>query len=83
MFIRSYEQGERTYTAMLCRGYGRDAFLLVPKKPLLALEWAALAACMAVVVGAPLAVFSLRPESGLNLGILPHHSLFMDRGPRR
>ena len=57
MFIRSYEQGERTYTAMLCRGYGRDAFLLVPKKPLLAREWAALAACMAVVVGAPLAVF--------------------------
>ena len=38
MFIRSYEQGERTYTAMLCRGYGRDAFLLVPKKPLLARE---------------------------------------------
>ena len=23
MFLRSYEQGERTYTAMLCRGYGR------------------------------------------------------------
>ena len=34
VFIRSYEQGERTYMAMLCRGYGKDAFLFVPKKPL-------------------------------------------------
>jgi cobalt/nickel transport system permease protein len=24
IFIRSYEQGERTYISMLCRGYGRD-----------------------------------------------------------
>ena len=53
MFIRSYEQGERTYTAMLCRGYGRDAFLLVQKKPLLAHEWGVLGACMAIVIGAP------------------------------
>lgn len=54
MFIRSYEQGERTYTAMLCRGYGRDAFLLVPKKSLLAREWAVLAGSMAIVIGAPI-----------------------------
>ncbi|WP_406655707.1 cobalt ECF transporter T component CbiQ [Methanolobus sp. ZRKC2] len=25
LFIRSYEQGERTYTSMLCRGYGNDS----------------------------------------------------------
>ncbi len=56
MFIRSYEQGERTYTAMLCRGYGKDAFLFVPRKPLTAPEWGTLAACMAVVIGGPAAV---------------------------
>ncbi len=54
MFLRSYEQGERTYTAMLCRGYGRDAYLFVQKKPLSRRDWTALAACMVVVWGAPL-----------------------------
>jgi cobalt/nickel transport system permease protein len=34
IFIRSYEQGERVYTSMLCRGYGRDSFLYIKKKPL-------------------------------------------------
>ncbi len=32
MFIRSYEQGERTYQSMLCRGYSADAYLYVGKK---------------------------------------------------
>jgi len=59
MFIRSYEQGERTYTAMLCRGYGKDAYLFVPKKPLTAPEWGTLAGCMLVVIGGPLAVLWL------------------------
>lgn len=54
MFLRSYEQGERTYTAMLCRGYGRDAYLFVPKKPLSRRDWSVLATCMAVVCGAPI-----------------------------
>ena len=53
MFLRSYEQGERTYTAMLCRGYGRDAYLFVSKKPLSRRDWTVLAACMAIVCGAP------------------------------
>jgi cobalt/nickel transport system permease protein len=57
MFLRSYEQGERTYTAMLCRGYGRDAYLFVPKKPLSRGDWTVLAACMAVVCVGPVAVF--------------------------
>ena len=34
IFIRSYEQGERTFTSMLCRGYGANAGLYVRKKPL-------------------------------------------------
>ncbi|NLX48292.1 MAG: cobalt ECF transporter T component CbiQ [Methanospirillum sp.] len=59
MFIRSYEQGERTYQAMLCRGYGKDAYLLVPRKPLLAAEWVVLGGCMAVVVGAPISALLL------------------------
>lgn len=38
IFIRSYEQGERTYTSMLCRGYGANACLHIGKKPLSAGE---------------------------------------------
>lgn len=53
MFLRSYEQGERTYTAMLCRGYGPDAHLFVARKPLSGRDWTVLAACLAVVCGAP------------------------------
>jgi cobalt/nickel transport system permease protein len=33
IFIRSYEQGERVYTSMLCRGYGKNSFLYIKKKP--------------------------------------------------
>ena len=34
LFLRSYEQGERTYTSMLCRGYSKDSFVQVGKKKL-------------------------------------------------
>ncbi len=34
LFIRSYEQGERTYQSMLCRGYNVDAQVYVGKKKL-------------------------------------------------
>jgi cobalt/nickel transport system permease protein len=34
LFIRAYEQGERVYISMLCRGYGRHSFLYVKKKSL-------------------------------------------------
>jgi cobalt/nickel transport system permease protein len=33
LFIRSYEQGEQTYIAMLCRGYGKNSHIFVKKKP--------------------------------------------------
>jgi len=39
IFIRSYEQGERVYTSMLCRGYGKNSHIFVTRKPLLAVEW--------------------------------------------
>lgn len=34
LFLRAYEQGERTYAAMLCRGYGSHALDHMLKKPL-------------------------------------------------
>ena len=34
LFIRSYEQGERTYISMLCRGYGGSQQVYVDKKAL-------------------------------------------------
>lgn len=34
LFIRSYEQGERTYQSMLCRGYSSDAGVYVNKRKL-------------------------------------------------
>ncbi|MDG6255984.1 MAG: cobalt ECF transporter T component CbiQ [Methanomicrobiaceae archaeon] len=41
-FIRSYEQGERTYACMLSRGYGADCLDALPPKPFTAPERAAL-----------------------------------------
>jgi cobalt/nickel transport system permease protein len=53
MFIRSYEQGERVYTSMLCRGYGRDSHLFIAKKPLLGREWAFLSLSLLFVAAVP------------------------------
>jgi cobalt/nickel transport system permease protein len=57
MFIRSYEQGERVYTSMLCRGYGRDSHLFVTKKPLRAAEWAFLSLSLLFVIAIPVSVW--------------------------
>ena len=57
MFIRSYEQGERVYTSMLCRGYGRDSHLFVAKKPLRAGEWAFLSLSMLFVIAIPVTIW--------------------------
>ena len=57
MFIRSYEQGERVYTSMLCRGYGRDSFLFVEKKPLRRNEWAFLSIALLFIIAVPLVVW--------------------------
>ncbi|WP_342678174.1 cobalt ECF transporter T component CbiQ [Methanofollis sp. UBA420] len=50
IFIRSFEQGERTYTSMLCRGYGKDSRLLITKKPLKVVEWVFLAGTFALII---------------------------------
>jgi cobalt/nickel transport system permease protein len=57
LFIRSYEQGERTYLAMLCRGYGRESHLYIRKKPLGRKDLVFLATCMPVVVCTPVIVW--------------------------
>jgi len=57
MFIRSYEQGERVYTSMLCRGYGRESYLFVAKKPIKASEWAFLSLSLIFITAIPLVVW--------------------------
>jgi cobalt/nickel transport system permease protein len=57
MFIRSYEQGERVYTSMLCRGYGRESYLFFEKKPLRGAEWAFLSVSLVFIAAVPLAVW--------------------------
>lgn len=57
IFVRSYEQGERVYTSMLCRGYGKDSHTFVTRKPLRAAEWSFLVFCIAFVVVVPIAVW--------------------------
>jgi len=59
IFLRSFEQGERTYTSMLCRGYGKDSHLFIRKKPLLRFEWALLAASLIFVPAAAAAAWLL------------------------
>jgi cobalt/nickel transport system permease protein len=57
IFVRSYEQGERVYTSMLCRGYGKDSHIFVVKKPLSAAEWSFLVICLLFVVAVPVTVW--------------------------
>ena len=53
MFIRSYEQGERVYTSMLCRGYGRHSQLFLKKKVFKSSEWIFLVICLGFIVIIP------------------------------
>ena len=53
LFLRSYEQGERTYMAMLCRGYGRESHLYIRKKPFQERDILFLAASLPVIVCTP------------------------------
>jgi cobalt/nickel transport system permease protein len=57
MFIRSYEQGERVYISMLCRGYGKHSHLFITKKSLNTAEWTFLAASMGFIVIMPVTVW--------------------------
>jgi cobalt/nickel transport system permease protein len=59
IFIRSFEQGERTYTSMLCRGYGKDSHLLITKKPLKVAEWTFLAGTLVFIVATSVCVWMI------------------------
>ncbi|MCQ8894588.1 MAG: cobalt ECF transporter T component CbiQ [Methanolinea sp.] len=63
LFIRSYEQGERTFMAMLCRGYGRESHLYIRKKPMGRGDYLFLATCLPVVICTPVIAWLL--SSGL------------------
>lgn len=60
MFIRSFEQGERVYTSMLCRGYGKHSHLFLRKKALERSEWTFLAVCLSFIVIVPVAFWVTR-----------------------
>lgn len=57
MFIRSYEQGERVYISMLCRGYGRHSHLYIAKKALKPAEWTFLVTGLLVIIIIPTAIW--------------------------
>ena len=57
IFIRSYEQGERVYTSMLCRGYGKDSHIFITKKPLQSSEWTFLSVCLVFVIAVPVIIW--------------------------
>jgi cobalt/nickel transport system permease protein len=57
MFIRSYEQGERTYMSMLCRGYSVDSHVFTEKKPLRLSEWAVLGFSLIFIIGATAGIY--------------------------
>jgi cobalt/nickel transport system permease protein len=59
IFIRSYEQGERVYTSMLCRGYGKTSHIFIGKKPLRAGEWIFLCGSLLIIAAVPVALLVL------------------------
>ncbi|WP_421908129.1 cobalt ECF transporter T component CbiQ [Methanolacinia petrolearia] len=54
MFIRSYEQGERTYISMLCRGYSKDSYLQISKKEIKPGEWIIVCIALTFIIMVPL-----------------------------
>jgi len=65
IFIRSYEQGERTYTSMLCRGYGKDSHIFITKKSLKPSEWVFLIATLAFAVAVPIIAVLFLPAPAI------------------
>ena len=52
LFVRSYEQGERVYTSMCCRGYGRHSHLFVESRSFARRDWAFLSVSLTLVAAA-------------------------------
>jgi cobalt/nickel transport system permease protein len=60
IFIRSYEQGERVYISMLCRGYGKHSHLYIEKKALNRAEWTFLTASIFFIILMPVTIWMSR-----------------------
>jgi cobalt/nickel transport system permease protein len=60
IFLRSYEQGERVYTSMLCRGYGKTSHIFLVRKPLRAAEWSFLFFCLSFTIVVPVSTWFLK-----------------------
>lgn len=58
-FIRSFEQGERTYACMLSRGYGVDSFDSLPQKPLTKPELSVLLSSLLFVIAGTIGCWML------------------------
>lgn len=59
LFLRSFEQGERTYMSMLCRGYGRSSHIYITQKSLSPTDRLALGILMPFIIIFPLLVYLL------------------------
>lgn len=57
MFVRSYEQGERVYISMLCRGYGKKSHLFLKKKGIKTSEWTFLIISVGFIIIIPVWVW--------------------------
>lgn len=57
LFIRSLEQGERTYTSMCCRGYTDDSNVYVAGKKIGAFEWVFLAVGILYLIFVPVMIY--------------------------
>jgi cobalt/nickel transport system permease protein len=60
MFVRSYEQGERVYISMLCRGYGKKSHLFLKKKDIKNTEWTFLIISLGFIIITPVWVWLTR-----------------------
>ncbi|HJJ47639.1 MAG TPA: cobalt ECF transporter T component CbiQ [Methanocorpusculum sp.] len=59
LFVRALDQGERTYLAMCCRGYGDESGMFVEKKPLSGYEWLFLAGGIVYLIFFPVSIYLL------------------------
>ena len=57
LFLRSYEQGERTYICMQCRGYGKRTYDALPKRPVPSRQWGVVAIMLAIFVALPILLY--------------------------
>ena len=59
LFVRALDQGERTYTAMCCRGFSDDSSMFIEKKRLSLYEWIFLVFGLVYIVLFPVCVYLL------------------------